>query len=319
MKSGDSPLSKTGEKPSSLPKLKTRVLIISTFLVGLLVLAFLLPRQRKKKTVQNLDSEIAAAQRDLKTNPQDLKALALLGTCYFKKGPDFYPQGVNALEEARSLGSLDPDIFYYLGIMYQNLGFYPFALKEYQRYLRNFPDDQDLRQREAKLLFQAGRYYEAQAEYERLSSLSPRDPVIKENLGLCLWKNHEDEGAAEIFRGLAGASLSFPGVQRAEFYLGRIDWDKKDYKGALNHFLKAVPSKNEEIGILPQKIYFFVAETWQKLGNYKESEKLWKKVLALNPKDSQAKMGLRKARRFLLAQKRRKKQKRHYVQKPSKG
>ena len=130
MKSGDSPLSKTGEKPSSLPKLKTRVLIISTFLVGLLVLAFLLPRQRKKKTVQNLDSEIAAAQRDLKTNPQDLKALALLGTCYFKKGPDFYPQGVNALEEARSLGSLDPDIFYYLGIMYQNLGFYPFALKD---------------------------------------------------------------------------------------------------------------------------------------------------------------------------------------------
>ena len=306
MISGDSPLAKTkkshgGEK--SRRPLKAYILSACLALVGVLAIAVLI--FGRKASAKNPALTISQAQLRLKNNPEDLKALVSLGIDYFEEGPNFYPQGINALEEARSLGSLDPRIFYYRGLMYQNLGFYPFALKEYQRYLRNFNDDEDIRQREAKLLFQAGRYNDALAEYQRLSYFSPKDPVIKENLALCLWKNHEENPSAEIFSELAKTS-SPAGVKRAEFYLGRIAESQKDYQGALGHFLKAVPAENEDIGIAPQKIYFFLAHISQKLGHYRESQSFWKKTLSLDPRDSQAKKELKKVRRFLLAQKRRK-------------
>ena len=175
MSSGDSPLVKIkkshGGEKSRLP---LRAYIVSAFLalVGVLALAVLI--FGRKVSVQNPALTISQAQLRLKNNPEDLKALVSLGIDYFQQGPHFYPQGINTLEKARSLGALDSRIFYYRGLMYQNLGFYPFALKEYQRYLRNFPDDEDIRQREAKLLFQAGRYNDALAEYQRLSYFSPK-------------------------------------------------------------------------------------------------------------------------------------------------
>lgn len=306
MSSGDSSLAKVakshrGEK--SRLSLKAYILCALLALVGVFAIWILI--FGRNISAQNPTLTVSQAQLRLKNNPEDLKALVSLGIDYFQQGPNFYPQGINSLEEARSLGALDPRIFYYRGLMYQNLGFYPFALKEYQRYLRNFPNDEDIRQREAKLLFQAGRYNDALSEYQRLSYFSPKDPVIKENLAICLWKNHEENPAAEIFSELAKTS-SQEGAQRAEFYLGRIAWSQKDYQGAFSHLLKAVPAGNEDIGIAPQKIYFFLAQISQKLGHYRESQRFWKKTLSLDPRDSQAKKELKKVRRFLLAQKRRK-------------
>lgn len=250
----------------------------------------------------HLDASIAEAQEILKGNPEDLRALTRLGILYFQKGPESYPQAINELEDARSLGALDPRIFYYLGLMYQNLGFYPFAIEQYQRYLRNFPQDKDIREREAKLLYQAGRYAEASSEYQRLNFSFSKDPVIEENLGLSLWKLKDSDRAADIFRKLEASAPQT--AKRDQFYLGEIAFDKKDYEKALGHFLKSVPAQGEDVGISAHDLYFPLATSFQKLGDYARSEKAWEEVLTADSHDLKAKIALRQVRRLLAIRRR---------------
>ncbi len=245
----------------------------------------------------HIDDAIASAQETLKTNPDDLRTLTRLGVLHYQKGTEFYPQAINELEEAHSLGALDPRIFYYLGLMYQDIGFYPFAIEQYQRYLRNFPENKDIRQREAKLLYQAGRYSEASSEYQRLSFRFPKDPVIEENLGLSLWKLKDPDRAADIFQKL---KISSPETaKRDEFYLGEISLDKKDYEGAMAHFLKGVPAQGENIGIAPHDIYASLATVLQKLGYYARAKTAWEKALSFSSSDSKERAALRQTRRLL--------------------
>ena len=253
----------------------------------------------------HLDNSIASTQEILKGNPEDLRALVRLGILHFQKGEELYPQAINELEDARSLGALDPRIFYYLGQMYQSLGFYPFAIEQYQRYLRNFPQDKDIRQREAKLLYQAGRYAEASSEYQRLSFSFPKDPLIEENLGLSLWKLKDVDRAADIFQKLEVSSPQ--SAKRDEFYLGEMAFDKKDYEGALGHFLKSIPAQGEDIGISPHDLYVPLASSWQKLGDYARAEKAWESALAASPDDLKAKAALRQTRRLLAIRERKEK------------
>lgn len=146
-----------------------------------------------------VNAAIAAAQERLKVNPQDITTLVELGTLHFEKGKEFYPDAINELEEARELGALDPRIFYCLGIMYQEVGLYSFALEEYKRYLRHYPDDKETRMLEAKLLYRQKNYPEAVSEYERLKFHYPNDILIEENLGLSLWAAKEVDRAVESF------------------------------------------------------------------------------------------------------------------------
>ncbi|MDE2237988.1 MAG: tetratricopeptide repeat protein, partial [Elusimicrobia bacterium] len=131
-----------------------------------------------------LDAAVSAAQDRLKINPNDLAALTELGMLHFQQGREHYPEAINELEEARDLGALDPRIFYCLGVMYQDVGLYHFAIEEYQRFLRHYPEDREVRLLEAKLLYQQQRYDEAVTEYERLKFSNPKDSLVEENLGL---------------------------------------------------------------------------------------------------------------------------------------
>ena len=121
-------------------------------------------------------SQIAAAQERLKANPQDIAALVELGTLKFEKGRDSYVEAIGDLEEARDLGALDARIFYCLGIMYQEEGLFPFALTEYKRFLRHYPEDKEVRMLTAKLYYKMGLFSEAVNEYDRLKF---QDPVIR--------------------------------------------------------------------------------------------------------------------------------------------
>jgi tetratricopeptide (TPR) repeat protein len=278
------------------------LMVVCTILF-MVAMAFLLKENRSiaplsiSFSTPRLDDAIASNQKILKTNSEDLRALTRLGILQFQKGVDFYPQAINEFEEARSLGSLDPRIFYYLGLMYHDLGFYPFAIEQYQRYLRNFPENKDIRQKEAKLLYQAGRYAEASSEYQRLNFRFPKDPVIDENLGLSLWKLKNIDRAADIFQKLETSS---PGsVKRDEFYLGEISLDRKDDEGALGHFLKSVPAQGEDTGIAPHDIYSSLAAVWQKLGDYSRAKTAWESALSFSPGDLKAKIALKQTQKLL--------------------
>jgi tetratricopeptide (TPR) repeat protein len=232
----------------------------------------------------NLDSAIASAETRLKENPQDINALVQLGVLHFEKGKDSYIDAINELEEARDLGALDTRVFYCLGIMYQDAGLYSFALEEYKRFLRNHPEDKEVRLLTAKLLYQQSKFSDAVEEYERLKYHFPKDPLIEENLGLSLWGAKQYDQALESFKALKG--FGEEPAQRAELYLGQVELEREQFQSAVEHF-KAV------VGYEPAKVAAGLGAAYKSLKMPDESREAWKKVLELVPDDAKAKAALK--------------------------
>jgi tetratricopeptide (TPR) repeat protein len=243
-----------------------------------------------------LDAAIAAAQVRLSADPQDLAGLVELGMLHFEKGPQSFLEAVNELEDARRLGALDTRIFYALGVMYQELGLYPFALEEFQRHLRNFPDDKEVRQLAAKLLYRQGDFPAAVKEYERLRYHDPDDPLVNENLGLSLWSAKLTERAVEVFEALQAAG-GLPG-RRARFYLGQIAYEAGRYADAQRLIGASLPDDAEpDFGIPKDRMHAAMAMTLQKLQQPDEARESWQRVLTLSPGDAKAQAALRELNR----------------------
>lgn len=261
-----------------------------------------LPRPRVDfPQAPQLNASIASAQERLKANPQDIAALVELGTLFFEKGKDSYVESINALEEARDLGALDPRIFYCLGIMYQEEGLYPFALTEYKRFLRHYPEDKEVRMLAAKLYYRMGLFGEAVGEYERLKFQAPDDSLIEENLGLSLWAAKQVGRAAGSFMQLKAAGGDF--ALRAEFYLGQIALEAGKFQEAYDHFAQASASGRPVPGLPPERMQTGLAMAAQKLGKWDEAQKAWETVLRAVPGDAKALAALREATRRATAAK----------------
>jgi tetratricopeptide (TPR) repeat protein len=246
----------------------------------------------------HLEAAIAAAQVRLGANPQDIAALVEIGMLHFEKGSDSYPEAVNELEEARRLGALDVRIFYCLGVMYQDMGLYPFAQEEYQKYLRNYPEDKEVRLLAAKLDYRQGDYVSAVREYERLRFRYPNDLLVVENLGLSLWKSKSMDRAVEVFEQLKAAG-GLP-ARRADFYLGQIAFEAGRFQEGLDLMRRSLPAEGEaDFGIPKETMFAAVAMACQKLKRPDEAREAWQKVLQVVPNDPKAMVALKDlGRRF---------------------
>ncbi len=242
-----------------------------------------------------LNTQIAAEQERLRENPQDISALVQLGTLQFQKGKDAYVEAISDLEEARDLGALDPRIFYCLGIMYQEEGLFPFALTEYQRFLRHYPDDKEVRLLAAKLKYRMGLFAEAVKDYERLKFTNPTDPLVEENLGLSLWGAKQMDRSAASFAQLKTFGGDF--ARRAEFYLGQVALEASRYEEASDHFAACAISSGALAGIPDERVYTGQAMALQKLARWDEAKAAWEAVLKLTPKDPKAQSALREVAR----------------------
>lgn len=262
-----------------------------------------LPRRRVDfPPPPQLNAQVSSAQERLKANPQDISALVELGTLLFEKGKDSYVDAINDLEEARDLGALDPRIFYCLGIMYQEEGLYPFALTEYQRFLRHYPEDKEIRMLAAKLYYRMGMFPEAVGEYERLKFVNPSDPLVEENLGLSLWGAKLMDRAEGSFGQLKTYGGDFN--RRAEFYLGQIALEAGKFQEAADHFAQCGVASAPLPGIPDERVYTGQAMALQKLGRYDEAKSAWEAVLKAAPKDPKAQSALREVVRRLGAARR---------------
>lgn len=253
-----------------------------------------LPRRRGDfPAPAQLANQITAAQERLKTDAQDISALVELGTLLFEKGKQSYVEAIGALEEARDLGALDPRIFYCLGIMYQEEGLMPFALTEYKRFLRHYPEDKEVRMLAAKLYYRMGLFTEAVGEYERLKFQDPGDPLIEENLGLSLWGAKLIDRAAVSFGSLKIVGGDF--ARRSEFHLGQIDLEAGKFQEAYDHFFRvgadALP------GLEPQRLPTGLAMAAQKLGLWEEARDAWAAAAQAAPGDAKVAAALREATR----------------------
>ncbi len=277
--------------------------VATTLLFGMLYFMLRekpMPRRRADfPAPPQVASQIAAAQERLKANPEDIAALVELGTLRFEKGKDSYVEAIGDLEEARDLGALDPRVFYCLGIMYQETGLYPFALTEYKRFLRHYPEDKEVRMLAAKLYYRMGLFQDAVGHYERLKFSNPTDPLIEENLGLSLWGAKSIDRATASFTQLKTLGGDF--ARRAQFYLGQIALEAGKFQEAYDYFVavgaEALP------GLEPQRAPTGLAMAAQKLGKWEEARVAWENALRAAPGDAKATAALKEATRRAAAAK----------------
>jgi len=235
-----------------------------------------------------LNARLAAAAEKLDSDPENLAALVEAGALHCLKGPDQYRTAIGELETARRLGAVDPRIFYFLGVMYQEEGLLPFAIDDYRRFVRNFPEDREARLLLGKLLYQTGRYEDAAVQYQSLGL--PRDPVVEENLGLSLLALKRYDEAAKSF----GALVKLPAYEaRAHFYLGQAAFEQNRFSDARAELSKAAAAPASALeGVEPTTLWTLVASVDEKLEDFPAAKEHWDQVLKLDPKSAKAKASL---------------------------
>lgn len=234
-----------------------------------------------------LIKEEAVLSDRVRQNPEDVSSLVHLGILQFQKGRPHTLEAMRHLEQARQMGALDKRIFYYLGLMYQEEGLYPFAVREYERFLVHEPRDLEVRLLLAKLLYQDENVERALFHYEKLRELHPDDPIVLENLALCLLKAGRREPAGEILEKLSGSSGE--AASRAHFHLGELAFASGDFAAASAHFSASLPAsdpKEPASEAETARVYERLAQSYEKLSQKDLARESWEKALAYDKKSS---------------------------------
>ncbi|MBI4063811.1 MAG: tetratricopeptide repeat protein [Elusimicrobia bacterium] len=137
---------------------------------------------------QDIEAVISRGENAVEADPSDLRALVSAGIAYYGLGREHAAEAINRLEAARDYGLMDARIPYYLGRLYDMVGLKQYAVTEYQRFLRNRPDDQAATMELARLYFDLGNYQQSALLYEQLlergGGKEKSNPLIIENLAL---------------------------------------------------------------------------------------------------------------------------------------
>lgn len=145
----------------------------------------------KPPSPQSLEGRLKRADERLAKDPDDLQTVVDRGVVYFEMGPDHYADALNAFNAAWQAGVFDERIFYYSGILYENLSFFDEAQRQYERFLRHEPDDREIRLRLARLLFRMGKWDDAVARYQEFLQENDKDVTALINCGLAEQKKIE--------------------------------------------------------------------------------------------------------------------------------
>lgn len=142
-------------------------------------------------SASKLESLLKDKEEDISKNPNDLKSLVDRGVVYYWMGPAHYADALNSLNAARKGGAFDERIFYYSGVLYENISLFEEAQKQYERFLNHVPDDREIRLRLARLLFRMGKWEESIARYQALVEENGKDFTSVINCGLAYQKISE--------------------------------------------------------------------------------------------------------------------------------
>lgn len=135
-----------------------------------------------------LDDQLKESEERLSRNPADLKALVDRGIIYYLKGPEHYADALNSLNAAWRAGAFDVRIFYFSGLLYENLSLFEEAERQYERFLNHQPADREVRLRLARLLFRMNKWEESIASYQALLADNGNDVTSLVNCGTAFHK-----------------------------------------------------------------------------------------------------------------------------------
>jgi tetratricopeptide (TPR) repeat protein len=228
-------------------------------------------------TPNQAQSIVTATTDDLHSNPEDFNAWSQLAIAYFNLGPSSYADGLNALEKARALGATSESLFYYAGIMYENLGLPDYAVNEFSKFLRHYPDDEEIQMHLANLFVLQKRYDDAYKLYTALAKRSSQNPALLLNLAVVCKEKGDFEGALNAFSKLHQLVKELP--EGGLFQEGEV-WRLKGSDD------QAISFYQQEISLHPSSLPAFVAleAAQRRHGLLKEARETRKKITALKNK-----------------------------------
>jgi tetratricopeptide (TPR) repeat protein len=232
---------------------------------------------QNRLTPGQAQSTIHSAKSWLNSNPEDFNAWAQLAVAYFNLGPDYYPDAMNALVKARSLGATSESLYYYAGVMYESLGLPDYAINEFSKFLRHYPDDYATQMHLANLFAQQKKYDDAYRLYQSLARRGPNDPTLWFNLAVVSKEKGDLDGALSCFQKLQQLTRPFPeGGLYQEGEIMRL-------KGSDD---QAISLYQQEISLHPQYLPAFIAleAAQRRRGLSKEARETRQKIAALKSK-----------------------------------
>jgi tetratricopeptide (TPR) repeat protein len=220
------------------------------------------------------DRRATTARLTLQSNPEDFSALSDLAVALYQKGPESYVEAMNALEKARSLGAVDPMLFFYAGVMYDALGLPQYAANDLKKYLRHYPQDYEALVRLGNVYFHGENYEEAEALYHDAVALWKKDPTVWFNYGVVGVKRGNLDQAEKCFGEVTRLAGSLPAG--GLFELGEIERLKGNDERAADFY-------QQELGKNPGHIPSLEAldGSYRRLKRFKEAGDVRKQLREL--------------------------------------
>jgi tetratricopeptide (TPR) repeat protein len=239
-------------------------------------------KSHEKMSAAEAERRTAAARSQLQSNPEDLPALTDLAISLYHAGPEKYVDAMNALEKARSLGAVDPNLFFYAGAMYETLGLPEYAANDLKKYLRHNPKDYEALVRLGNVYYQADRNEEAEALYRDAVEQWKKDPTVWFNYGVVSVRRGNFDMAQECFERVRELIGTLP--EGGLFQEGEIKRQKGDETAAVELYQQEV-AKNP--GFVPA--LQALDALYRKQKRYKEAGEVRKRIREIRESSSTVK------------------------------
>ncbi|MBI3012572.1 MAG: tetratricopeptide repeat protein [Elusimicrobia bacterium] len=210
-----------------------------------------------------LQDILKKSETKLSKDPNHLESLVNSGVAHFYLGTDHVALSLNALNRAWQAGALDKRIFYYSGILYENLSLFDESKKQYERFLRHEPRDREIRLRLSRLLYRMEKWDECVASYRAFLQDNQNDLTSLVNAGLALRKKSEI---------LAGKK-------------NRTSEEQSLILSDRNQSLSYLERALQLDGDLPEEVPISLAQIYMDLGQWQKAADLAKKSLEKSPKN----------------------------------
>lgn len=239
-------------------------------------------------SVRTIDASLRRDQPLLDNGSESIPGLVELGMACYQKGPDYYVEGLKALERARYLGALDERIFWYAARMYEEKGLSHFALEDYERYLRAHPSDIHTQLQAAALFYKNGDLPRALRHYQTVLEAWPRNATaLYDVAGI-----YHQQGDYSKARPLLEKCLSVLGdlPLRGYFMLGQAYEAQGSLQKALIQYEKEFTRNKSDMSLLKA-----LASVYERLGQSSQAQNTWNLAYKLNSSDSLVRSKVKKA------------------------
>lgn len=241
---------------------------------------FFFPRLGERSPSQeSLPARLKKSEERFAQNPDDLKALVDRGVIYFLMGTEHTADALNAFNAAWRAGAFDKRIFYYSGILYENLSLFTESEKQYERFLKHEPGDREIRLRLARLLFRMGKWDDSISHYQKFIRENPNDTTALINLGLSYQKRYELKSQQKASPQQSQSSRKTKSKATEE-----KPKEVPDINAAINYLEQAKSLQPN----LPEGIYASLAKLYLEKGDWEKSVAACESELKMNPNQTEA-------------------------------